>query len=224
MAVENLTSINDVPNGLAELEEHLRTLSHDTQAIEIIKRFAKSLRKTSERSDLFNTEGVLVRNPIIYQDVLERGLIDANEDPFTLIQGDIVGTDTGYFLGERISGTKFMVVNSTCDLIPTRRQYAALLRIQPLKRDEPTTRQLLGELLKFNSTERMYLPPLHGDPVEVVGNAVLFDGIIQVRLEDLLLATRYASLSLVGWRIFCSLVRTIMARTGESEVAMRSSV
>ncbi len=49
MAVENLTSINDVPNGLAELEEDLRTLSHDTQAIEIIKRFAKSLRKTSER-------------------------------------------------------------------------------------------------------------------------------------------------------------------------------
>lgn len=224
MSVESLISINGKSNGLAELEVNLQSLSHDTQAIEIIKNFAKSLGKTSHRLNVFNAEGALVRKPIVYQDVLERGLIDANEDPFTFIQGDIISTDAAYFLGERITGTNFTVASSTCDLVPNRREYAALLRIQPLKKDDPNIKQLLGELLKFNSTQRMYLPPLPNDPIEVVGNAVLFDGIIQVRLSDLLLATRYASLSLVGWRIFGSLARTIMARAGESEVTMRSSV
>jgi hypothetical protein len=56
----------------------------------------------------------------------------------------------------------------------------------------------------------MYLPPLPNDPREVIGNAVVFDGIVQIRLEDLLMSTRYASLSLVGWRIFGSLVRSIL--------------
>lgn len=64
----------------------------------------------------------------------------------------------------------------------------------------------------------MYLPSLPDDPIDALANAVSFDEIVQVRLEQLLLATRYASLSLVGWRIFGSLVRTIMVRTGESEV------
>ncbi|MDB9315577.1 hypothetical protein PN462_20865 [Spirulina sp. CS-785/01] len=35
---------------------------------------------------------------------------------------------------------------------------------------------------------------------------------------------RYASLSLVGWRIFGSLVRSILVRTGESEVTIRQAI
>ena len=72
----------------------------------------------------------------------------------------------------------------------------------------------------------MYLPSLPDDPIDALANAVSFDGIVQVRLSLLLLllATRYASLSLVGWRIFGSLIRTIMVRAGESEVKMRSRV
>ena len=69
-----------------------------------------------------------------------------------------------------------------------------------------------------------YLPPLPGDADTVLANAILFDGIVQIRLEDLLMSTRHASLSLVGWRIFGSLVRTIMVRAGESEVKMRTSL
>jgi len=208
---------------LAELEVQLQTLSHDSQALKIIQTFASNLGKTKQRQAVFNAKGALVREPIIYQDVLERGLIGADEDAFTLLQGDIVSTDAAFFLGERITGVKFAVATSTCDLVPNRRQYAALLRIQPLKMDDPNVKQLLAELLKFSSTSRMYLPPLPNDPSETIGNAVVFDGIVQVRLSDLLLATRHASLSLVGWRIFGSLVRTIMARAGESEVRMRSS-
>lgn len=217
------TSATKQPSNLAELEVQLQTLSHDSQALKIIQTFASNLGKTKQRQAVFNVKGALVREPIVYQDVLERGLIGADEDAFTLLQGDIVSTDAAFFLGERITGMRFAVATSTCDLVPNRRQYAALLRIQPLKMDDLNVKQLLAELLKFSSTSRMYLPPLPNDPSEVIGNAVVFDGIVQVRLSDLLLATRHASLSLVGWRIFGSLVRTIMARAGESEVRMRSS-
>jgi hypothetical protein len=96
-----------------------------------------------------------------------------------------------------------------------------LLRIEPICARDSNAKQLISELLTFKSTKKMYLPRLPNDREEVVANAINFDGIVQVRLEDLLLATRYASLSLVGWRIFGSLLRTIMVRAGESEVRMR---
>lgn len=70
----------------------------------------------------------------------------------------------------------------------------------------------------------MYLPPLPDDESDVIANAAIFDGMVQIRLDDLLLSRRYASLSLVGWRIFGSLIRSIMVRAGESEVNMRVSL
>jgi hypothetical protein len=57
----------------------------------------------------------------------------------------------------------------------------------------------------------------------VLANAVSFDGMAQVESADLQLSTRVASLSLVGWRIFGSLLRNVVARAGINEVAMRTS-
>jgi hypothetical protein len=215
-----VTINGDSPENLVELEARLSNLSHDDQALKIIQDFAQKLGKTNKRQSMFNQNNALIRKPIFYQDVLNRGLIDAEEDPFILLQGDIISTDTAYFLGERIVGMKFAIASSTCDLVPGRREYTAMLRLQPIKTDNPHAKQLLGELLKFNSTQRMYLPPLPGDSSDIIANALIFDGIVQVRLSDLLMATRYASLSLVGWRIFGS----IMVRARESEVKMRSIV
>lgn len=216
--------VHNTPENLAELESQLRTLSHNDQALQIIREFAGKLKKTKDRQKIFGSEGALVRKPIEYQDVLKRGLIDDDEDPFTLLQGDIVSTNAAYFLGERITGSKFAIASSTCDIIPNRRQYAALLRLQPIKVDHPKAKELLSEMLTFKSTKRMYLPSLPDDPHEVLGNAVVFDGIVHIQLSDLLMSTRHASLSLVGWRIFGSLIRTIVVRTGESEVKMRSNL
>lgn len=213
-----------MPEDLANLEARLSRLSHHSEALQILQDFSKKLGKTKHRQIFFSQEGVLVRKTIIYQDLLEKGLIDPDEDPFSLLQGDIVSTDTAYLLGERLANRKFVIATSTCDLIPQRRQYAALLQIQPLTADTPNVKQLLGELLAFRSTQRMYLPRLPNDSPNVLGNAVVFDGIIQIKLEDLLLATRHASLSLVGWRIFGALVRTILVRAGDSEVRMRMSL
>lgn len=217
------TMNNQPPPSLAELEKQLKKLSHDSQALEIIQEFANKLGKTKNRQLVFGEEGALVCQPIEYQDVLARGLIDETEDPFTLLQGDIISTDAAYFLGERIAGIKFAIATSTCDLVPGRRNYALLLRLQPIRANDPNAKQLLSEMLKFTSTQRMYLPPLPGDPEDAIANAVIFDGVCQIRLDDLLVSTRHASLSLVGWRIFGSLVRSILVRTGSSEVAMREA-
>ena len=111
--------------------------------------------------------------------------------------------------------------NATCDLVPERREYASLMAIKSITATTPNAAQLLGEILKFVSTKRLYLPPLPTDPPDVLANFIDFDGIAQIRLNDLLLSRRLASLSLVGWRIFGSMLRTILVRAGASESKLR---
>jgi hypothetical protein len=70
----------------------------------------------------------------------------------------------------------------------------------------------------------MYLPVLPDDDPDVIGNVIQFDGICQIRASELLLSDRLASLSLVGWRIFASFARTVIARANPREVLMRSAI
>jgi hypothetical protein len=210
---------------LAALELALRDLSHDERAVQLVRSFAQTLGKTKHRQQIFNAPGALVRSPLDYDLAVASGAIDSidsTEDRFCLLQGDIVSTEAAYLLGERLTGMKFVVASATCDLVPGRREYAALLRIQPITVDTPQVQDLLGQLLKFQSTQRLYLPPLPQDPPDTLANAVLFDGIVQIELERLLLANRIGSLSLVGWRIFGSIIRSLLARTGAGEVRLRS--
>jgi hypothetical protein len=191
-------------SGLRELEKRLRTLSHNTDALQTVRDFSETLKKTRRRQEVFNAEGaLLVRPPITFDVARERNLIADGEDPFVLLQGDLIRTDAAYCMGTRLTGMCFLIANSTCDLVPGRREYTALLPVQPIQRAETETgnaevASLLAELLKFTQTRRMYLPLLADDPENVVANAVEFDRIAQARLEDVLLAERVASLSLVG--------------------------
>lgn len=217
--------MSDLPMDLAALELALRDLSHDERAVQLVRSFAQTLGKTKHRQQIFNAPGALVRSPLDYDLAVASGAIDSidsTEDRFCLLQGDIVSTEAAYLLGERLTGMKFVVASATCDLVPGRREYAALLRIQPITVDTPQVQDLLGQLLKFQSTQRLYLPPLPQDPPDTLANAVLFDGIVQIELERLLLANRIGSLSLVGWRIFGSIIRSLLARTGAGEVRLRS--
>ena len=90
---------NNEPNNLQSLENQLRELSHDDRVLTIIQDFADRLGKTKDRQKVFGAEGALVRQPIEYRDMLARGLIRDDEDAFALLQGDIVSSDAGYFLG-----------------------------------------------------------------------------------------------------------------------------
>jgi hypothetical protein len=215
-------------DSLGALEERLRHLSHATDALDILREYAQRLGKTKHRQATFNAPGALVTSPAIrYDEALRRNLISEDEDPFVLLQGDIIRTDAAYFLGERLVGMYFVVANSTCDLVPGRRDFALLLPVRPIHPGETTaereeTKKLVSELLAFKSTRRMYLPPLVTDAADVLANAIEFDGLAQIRMEDLSLAHRVASLSLVGWRIFGSHLRGVLTRAGESEVNLRS--
>ncbi|KYC40566.1 hypothetical protein WA1_25960 [Scytonema hofmannii PCC 7110] len=210
---------------LAELERKLRELSHDQTAIQIIQSFAIDLGNTKQRQIIFGSDGALLRDPIFYQDALEKGLLDEKEEPFNLLQGDIISTDAAYFFGERLEGMKFAIANSTCDLVPHRRQNAILFRIEAITQARyPDAKSIISQLLKFKSTQRMYLPRLNSDSEDVLANCIIFDGVVQISLDDLQMAAREASLSLIGWRIFGSLLRTIMVRAGESEVKLRTAL
>lgn len=215
-------------HNLNDLEIRLRDLSHNTDALRIIQEFAAGFKKTKQRQDVFNTSGALVQPPILYSEAVGRGLIAAQEDAFGLLQGDIISTEAAYFMGERLVERRFLVANSTCDLVPGRRDYAALLPLQRIKpgatlEEQERTKRLLAELLSFKSTRRMYLPPLPHDPDEVIANAAAFDGFAQIRMDDVLLAERIASLSLTGWRVFASHLRGILTRTSESEIRLRTA-
>lgn len=209
---------------LVELERELSELSHSEDVLKKIQLFSGQLKNTATRIQVFNADRALVRPPILCDETSALGF-DRQEDAFTLLQGDIVSTECAFFLGERVAGNpKYMALNSSCDLVPDRRKYASLLPIKEIRKDDPDSRRILHLLLKFEKMDSMYLPALPCDPATVVCNVVQFDGISQIRCDDLLLARRIASLSLVGWRIFASFTRVVVARAGDREVRMRRAV
>jgi hypothetical protein len=209
---------------LGDLEQQLRTISHSEEAIQAVQAFSNGLAGTKTRLEVWNATNAIVRKPIEYGEAAALGF-DTPDDQFTVLQGDIVQTEAAYFYGERIAGMpQFAVLNSSCDLVPRRTVHASLLRILPIRRDEERAKEKLGTLLKFSRRDSMYLPVLPDDPQDVAGNVISFEGICQIRSVDLLLAHRIASLSVVGWRIFASFTRTVMARANSREVELRMAV
>jgi hypothetical protein len=209
---------------LGELEQQLRSISHSEEAIQAVQAFSNGLAGTKARLEVWNTANAIVRKPIEYGETAALGF-DTPDDQFTVLQGDIVQTEAAYFYGERIAGMpKFAVLNSSCDLVPGRTVHASLLRILPIRRDEERAKEKLGTLLKFSRRDSMYLPVLPDEADDIVGNAISFEGICQIRSADLFLAHRVGSLSVVGWRIFASFTRTVMARANPREVELRMAV
>ena len=218
-------SENDPPiRTLGELEKSLSSLSHSDSAISVIRQFAAEMKDSRERLDVFNASGALVRSPILSEETKALGFTEPSDD-FAFLQGDVISTESAYFLGERVVySPKYVVLSSSCDLVPDRRQYAALLRIKEIREEEPESRTKLSYLLKFKRTESMYLPALPSDGPDVLCNAIKFDGICQIRNADMALSNRIASLSLVGWRIFASFSRMVIARATPRESQMRSAL
>lgn len=209
---------------LNHLEEKLKSLSHSDEAIRAVESFSSLLTGTKERLAIWNGDNAIVRRPVEAGEVAALGF-DNPDDRFALLQGDIVRTDAAFFMGERVTGLpKYAILNSSCDLVPGRNSYAALLRILPLRRDEDKAKEKLGTLLKFTRRDSMYLPVLPDDPPDVVGNVIQFDGLCQIKTPELFLANRLASLSLVGWRIFASFARAVIARANPREAIIRSAV
>lgn len=213
-----------MPEVLSTLAQSLATLSHDESALRCVQNFTASLGNTRTRLAAFNVTNGLVRRPIEAEETVALGF-DQDEDQFALLQGDLVTTESAYFMGERVANSpKYIVLNSSCDLIPNRRNFAALLRIQAVSSDQKDAKAALNLLLQFKRTDSIYLPALPFDAPNVLCNAVQFDGICQIRSEHLILADRIASLTLVGWRIFASFSRMVIARANPREQQMREAI
>ncbi len=210
----------------ANLERRLAGLSHTDEAAQVIESVvAEHFKKTAQRQIAFAQPNIICVEPISYADAVASGVIDADEDQFTMLQGDIVSTEAAYLMGERIVGSPmFAVLNSTCDLVPGRREYASLLRVVPVTGDGDALKSALHDLLSFRSRRDLYLPPLPNEDVPTLGYAIRFDGVAQIRMEDLLLAKRLCSLSLVGWRIFGSFARVLISRAGDGEAGLRAKL
>ncbi|WP_161882163.1 hypothetical protein [Deinococcus alpinitundrae] len=166
--------------------------------------------------------------PITFDEAVEIGCYPAREDMFLLLQGDIIHTEAAFSLGERITGgAKFVVVSSTCDTVRGRKRSKALLyEVHPIykptnKEEVDLTKSRLNTLLRFKEVQYMYLPPLPGDPENVIANVISFDDPAIARIDDIVLAHRIASLSLPGWRILASLLRSNLTREGSFEAQMR---
>jgi hypothetical protein len=214
---------DDPLTALRDLEAKLRD-SHSRAALDAIQRFSEQLKSATERLSVFNADRAIVREPILSDETRALGF-DQPEDDFTFLQGDVVVTESAYFLGERITGfPKYVLLSSSCDLVPTRREVASLLRVSEIRRSDPEAKASLSLLLRFKRSSSMYLPRLPVDDAEVICNVINFDGICQIRSSDLALANRLASLSLVGWRIFAAFSRVVVARANPREAEMRSSL
>ena len=210
----------------ATLERRLAALSHNDEAALIIESaVTERFKKTAQRQIAFAQPSTICVEPISYSDAVASGAINADEDQFTMLQGDIVSTEAAYLMGERIVGSQmFAVLNSTCDLVPGRREYASLLRVAPVTGERDALKSALHHLLSFRSRRDLYLPPLPNEDVPTLGYTIRFDGVAQIRLEDLLLAKRLCSLSLVGWRIFGSFARVLISRAGDGEASLRAKL
>ena len=208
---------------LEKLQRDLEPLSHSTAGIDLVRGCCRSLNGTEARMAVWNKTNAIVRSPIQPDDVQRLGF-DKPEDLFILLQGDIVRTESAYFMGEQILGrVKYAVLNSSCDLVPGRSCYSLLLRIAEIRRSDPKAKAKLGELVKFSRNDAMYIPKFRDDAADVVGNEIQFDGVCQIANNDLLLANRVASLSLIGWRIFASFVRLVLARANPREAEIRAA-
>lgn len=175
----------------ANLERQLAAGSHtDEAALVIESAVTERFKKTAQRQIAFAQPDMICVEPISFSAAVASGAIGEHEDQFTMLQGDVVSTDAAYLMGERIVGSPmFAVLNSTCDLVPGRREYASVLRVFPVTGDGDTLKSALHHLLSFRSRRDLYLPPLPNEDVPTLGYAIRFDGVAQIRMEDLLLAT-----------------------------------
>lgn len=205
----------------------LGDLPHSSEAIDVLRDFAKHLGKTKKLLSLFSREGVVLTEPIDFEAALADGRCES-DDHFEFLQGDIVSTDSAYYIGQRvINNPIFILANSTCDLVKDRRDGLILYRVTPvIVKTEAHQKQAtedLSSMLKFNSTRHLYIPRFEWQSEEVHHNIVDFTKPHTIHSRDLRNAHRIYSLTTLYWRIFSSILRFISSRTNPSEKKLRNT-
>lgn len=210
----------DTSVDLDALESALAPLSHGDRARTILREALAGLN-TKARLDLLDRS--LVRRPIRHEDVC--GRLAQVPEYFTVLQGDVICTDAAYVLGTRRTGNpSYVVATSTCDTVPGRRKTVTLLQVEAKTsgyKAENDIKSELALLTKFQRTDYFYLPRLPDDEATVLFNVAHLDATAQCMNQDLSMSQRRASMTLIGWRVFGALLRTIQIREAAEEVSIR---
>ncbi len=69
-------------------------------------------KKTAQRQIAFAQPNIIWVEPISHSDAVASCAIDADEDQFTMLQGDIISTEAAFLMGERIVGSSMFGVLS----------------------------------------------------------------------------------------------------------------
>jgi hypothetical protein len=204
------------------LADQLAPLSHGTQALDIIRAALRQLGKLSAQQVFLNEQ--LLCMPILHSTICSH--FNADLEHFHVLQGDIVRTEAAFVLGiRRVGNPSFVIATSTCDMVQGRREGAMLLSVEKKGRTSEhspdTLRNQLGNLLACKSTRYFYLPPMPDDEDDVLFNVGVLDPVAHCANVDLATVERRASMTLIGWRYFGALLRSLPVREASDEVAIR---
>jgi hypothetical protein len=207
---------------LNDLAESLESLGHGDQGLARIKEALSTLDLGARVAWLAEH---LLTPPLTHE--VAQGRAGEPVEPFNVLQGDIIRTSAAYRFGVRVDpAATYMVATSSCDLVPGRRAAAMLLPVEPKRRsDFGSDSQFTGnlnQLTNYGPKKYFYIPVLPDDDEDVLFNAAWLDPIATCTNEAVNLAERRASLSLVGWRMFGTLVRELLVREAEQEPRMRT--
>lgn len=155
--------------------------------------------------------------------------VDAPVERFQVLQGDVIRSSSAYQLGTRADGDpSFVIATSSCDLVEGRRSTALLLPVSPRRRSDFSSGRDLTATLEtltiYRPRKHFYLPVLPDDGPDVVCNVAQLDPLHVIANDQVNLAERRASLSLVGWRMFGALVRELLVREADNEDRMRTPI
>lgn len=208
------------------LDEQLKQLSHDVSAASLLHQYlTQNFKNSQSRLNFLTAPSVLIKSPITREQGIASGFLQPDEaEPF-FVQGDIISSDAAYSLGQRVTGnSKFAIGNASCDLAGRRPQdQAVLFAVKPVLISNPSAKQIINELVCVKSNSRMFLPPFQNDDPDTYCNYIDFAAPATIEFGNLLLATRHASLSKLGWHIFNSLLRRWFTREAEFEAVMRTT-
>jgi hypothetical protein len=210
---------------LSSLETDLAPLTHNPEIIHRVQAFAAAIgAKTRQRQPVLNLPRVLLQAPMTYADAMKRGY-SSESDQFSVLQGDVISTQSAFFMGRRLEGQRrFVALTPTCDLVFERREFASLLEMTPITSETDKASELLSSLTAFRRTDSIYFPPLESDLDQgILGFAVSFDKVCSIGNAEIQTATRLASSSLIGWRVFCAMLQSVLTRAGDDEVRLRRS-
>ncbi|WP_291432250.1 hypothetical protein, partial [Deinococcus sp.] len=137
----------------AILCDDLKNHSHPTKGIETLKKFAEEQATSKKIAEVTGVFENIFSYPIEFQQLLSRGIV-AEIDKFSFLQGDIISSNSAYYLGIRVDNSPvFAIGTSTCDLSEGRRDCVIIYSVKEIRSPfSDNDKQLVNNGLKFKST------------------------------------------------------------------------